>query len=253
MLEGNFKITFVLFLALFVVLPIGAGAYVASSTNYRIDTDTVSIGGTLSTSTNYSLQSSLSAISSETSTSSSYSVPSGYLQMVTPYLAVSSPSNISMSPAIYTSGGGQGNGSAAWAVTTDSSGGYSLSIKASTAPALKSSTDGFLNYVTQVVSAPNFDWGVGDGGEAFGFTPEGADIKSTYKDDGVSCNTGSGDTSDKCWDSVDTTNKIIAQKSSSNHPSGSQTTVKFRAEVGRMIKKPAGSYAATVTVTVLAL
>jgi hypothetical protein len=256
MYTGKTKIILLAFSVMFFAITLNVDAYVASSTNYRIDSDAISVGGKLSTSTAYSLESSLASFSSETSTSSSFSVYSGYLQMATPYLAVSSPSNVTMSPAIYTGGGGQGNGSASWAVTTDSSGGYSLSISASTNPALKSSDDSFSNYFIHSVGVPNFAWGLGDEGEGFGFTPEGVDIKTAYKDDGVSlCNISGGiDTSDRCWDSIDTDRKIVAEKTSSNHPGGSQTTIKFRAEVGSMaIHKKAGDYSATVTVTVLAL
>lgn len=250
---SSFRMIFLALVVLFFVGFFDANAYVASSTNYRIDSDTVSAGGALATSTNYSLQSTLSTMSSETSTSSSFSIYSGYLQMATPYLAVSAPGNVVMAPAISISGG-RGDGSAVWAVTTDSSGGYSLAIKASTDPALKSTLDSFSNYSTTVGGVPNFEWGIGSSGQAFGFTPEGADIKSTYKDDGVSlCNTGSSDTSDKCWDSLLTSNKTIAQRNSSNHPAGSSTTVKFRAEAGSLVTKQIGSYSATITVTVLAL
>ncbi len=228
--------------------------YVASSSNYRIAEDALSSGGLLSTSTSYSLQSSLSGLSSETSTSSSYSIRSGHLQMATAYLAVSAPSNVSMSPAIYTSGGGVGNGSASWMVTTDSSGGYSLSIKASTAPALKSATDSFANYTTQVAGVPDYTFAEGAATDFFGFSPEGADIRSLYKDDGTaSCNTGSSDTANKCWDSVTTSNKIVAIRSSPNHTTGTLTTIKFRAGAGSLIHKIAGSYGATITLTVLPL
>ena len=80
------------------------------------------------------------------------------------------------------------------------------------------------------------------------------DIKSTYKDDGVSlCNVGATDTADKCWDSILTSIKVVAQKSSSNHPIGSATTIKFRAEAGSGAPRAPGEYTATITVTVLAL
>ena len=260
MARENFrKIIFCLSLILLFVLT-GFGTvyavnnYVASSTNYRIIADTISSGGLLSTSTSYGLQSSLSGISSETSTSTSFSIKSGYLQMITAYLAVSTASNVAMSPAIYTSGGGTGNGSASWTVTTDSSGGYSLSVKASTNPALKSVDDGFDNYSVQVVGVPDFDFRVSAGGNFFGFSPEGSDIRSLYKDDGSSlCNTGGNDTTDKCWDSVTTSNKIVATSVSANHPDGAVTNIKFRAAVGNLVHKKAGSYSATITLTALAL
>ncbi|MBI3633446.1 MAG: hypothetical protein HY226_04090 [Candidatus Vogelbacteria bacterium] len=251
MFGKKFNFTF-LFLFLFLNT---AHAYVASSTNYKIDSDIVSIGGTLSTSTNYDLQSSLSTMSEEAATSSSFSIKSGYLQMASPYIAVSAPGNVAMDKPIYTSGGGHSTGSTSWTVTTDSSGGYSLSIKASTDPALTSSNDKIQNLSTNN-GVPVFNLNIGDGGEAFSFTPEGPDLTTTYLDDTASaCGVVNGaDTVDRCWDFIATTNKMIARRNSSNHPSGTTTTVKFRTDVGSLVpSKKAGTYSATITVTVLAL
>lgn len=234
------------------ILPVYA--YVASSAGYKLVNDTISVGGLLGTSTNYSVESSISGLESGTSTSASFSLTSGYLAMTATYLAISTPSNVSMSPAINTSGGGVGNGSASWTVTTDSTAGYSLSVRASTNPALKSSGDSFSNYQTSVTNVPDYNFTEGATLDYFGFSPEGSDIKSLYKDDGVSlCNTGSNDTSDKCWDSITTTNKMFASSASANHPSGTATAVKFRAAAGSSISKSPGTYSATIIVTALAL
>lgn len=229
-------------------------AYVASSSSYRINSDTISIGGLLATSTNYGVESSISGIEAGTSTSASFTLNSGYLAMNSSYLAISTPSNVTMSPAINTSGGGVGNGSTSWTVTTDSSGGYSLSVRASTNPALKSTSDSFPNYQPVSAGVPDYNFREGAAVDFFGFSPEGTDIKSLYKDDGVSaCNTGSNDTSDKCWDSITTSNKLFASSATANHPNGTATTIKFRAAAGSLINKTAGSYSATIIVTALAL
>jgi hypothetical protein len=235
-------------------LPDFSHAYVASSSTYRIDNDTISVGGLLASSTNYSTESSISGLEAGISTSTSFTLNSGYLAMGSAYLAVSTPSNVSMSPAINTSGGGVGNGSTSWTVTTDSSGGYSLSVRANTSPALKSSTDSFPDYQTVSVGVPDYNFREGAAVDFFGFSPEGNDIKSLYKDDGISaCNSGSSDTADKCWDSITTSNKTIALSAAANNPSGTATTIKFRAAAGTSINKTAGSYSATIIVTVLAL
>lgn len=256
----NYKITiiFLSFLILFPYIRVDAleavDGYVASSSGYRIVTDTISVGGLLSTSTSYSMESSISPIGSGTGTSTSFSLQSGFLSMAESYLAVSTPANVSMSPEINSTGGGTGNGSTSWTITTDSSGGYSLSIRSSTAPALKSATDSFPNYQPVVNGTPDYNFRTGAGADFFGFTPEGSDITSLYKDDGISsCNTGSSDTTDKCWDSILTSDKTFANGTSSNHPTGTATTVKFRAYVGSSITKTAGSYTATIIVTALAL
>ncbi|MDO8493597.1 MAG: hypothetical protein Q7S19_03595 [bacterium] len=255
--EKNFKIISVLSIALFFLLCLPAGAvdnYVASSTNFKIGEDSISSGGITSTSTNFGLSDILPVFSGEISTSTSFSSRQSAPAMSSAYLAISTPSNVAMSPAINTSGGGTGDGATSWTATTDSSGGYSLSIKASTGPALKSATDAFGNYLTLVTSVPDYDFRVGAGADFFGFSPEGSDISSLYKDDGVSlCNTGSNDTVNKCWDSILTSNKTFARGTASNHPNGTGTAVKFRAFAGTLVSKAAGSYSATITVTALSL
>lgn len=255
-------IKFLVVVALFIFLFSGFVAsadlptvnnYVASSTNYHVYADAVSVAGLLSTSTGYGLQSTLPVFSSEYSSSGSYAIRSGYLNMSSSSISVSIPGDVSMSPAIYTSGGGIGTGSASWTVTTDSSGGYTLSIKASVAPALKSADDSFSDYQPYISGVPDFAFQEGDGIGFFGFTPEGSDINSLYKDNGISCNTGSGDTINRCWDGLSTTNKTISGRISANSPGGTVTTVRFRASAGTAVHKRAGSYTATIIATALAL
>lgn len=234
-----------------------ASAFVASSTNFIIETDAVSYGGGLSTSTNFSMQDSLGDKLFGTVESTSYSIISGYIGAIASSTAAATisitfPTSVALSPRISTADGGQGNGTASVVVTTNSSGGYSLSIKASTDPALVASSGSFDNYAP-ASSIPDFTWSVARDKSMFGFTPEGADIASTYKDNGVVCSTGTGDTADACWDSIETSTKIIATSASSNSPSGTATSVKLRAEAGAAKGQPNGSYSADITFTALAL
>lgn len=233
----------------------GAIAYVASSTNYRIQSDSVNIGGILSTSTSYKVEDTLGEIATGVSTSTNYQLNAGYQQMQEVYLSISAPEDVSMSPSIGGVTGGTGNGSASWTVITDDPAGYSLTIKASTSPAMMSNTvagESFANY-TPAGADPDFSWSVASADSEFGFSPEGSDIVQKYKDNGSACNAGSGDTSDKCWDSLSTSIKSIAGSSSANHPSGAVTTVKFRAESGSSHIQVNGVYTATTTVTAIAL
>ncbi len=255
--EINFNIKF-LFIILFLSVPAGNVSAnitpVASSTNYFIVQDAVSSGSSVSTSTNFSINDSIPVFSAENSTSTNFELKSGFLQMSSSFISITTPANVTMSPAINTSGGGVGNGSASWTITTDNSSGYTLSVKSATSPALKSSTDSFGDYATQVAGIPDYDFRQGNGADFFGFSPEGSDIISLYKDDGASaCNTGSSDSADKCWDSFSTSDKTVSRRNSSNTPGGTQTTIKFRAEAGSAVHKAAGSYQATITITALAL
>ncbi len=241
----------ILFVALLGFAHLGY-AYVASSANYRIEADSVNNAGILSTSTSYDIQDTLGESGTGTSTGASYKIYAGYQQMTASYISISSPSDVSMSPAI-SSGGGVGDGSTSWTVTTDDPLGYTLALSASTDPALTSSDDGFSNYITASVGTPDFIWSVAADHSEFGFTPEGSDITSTYKDDGSNCATGSLDTGSRCWDSITTTQKIIASASSANNPTGTGTTVRLRAEVGTSHGgQKAGNYTATITGTAIA-
>lgn len=225
-------------------------AEVASSTNYKIQFDSINVGGLISTSTVYQTNDTIGETTTGTSTSSTYEIRAGYRHMNESYIAISSPSNISMSPAIVSSGG-VGEGSASWTVTTDNIGGYILTIAASTDPALKSSSDNFANY-SPIGGVPDFTWSVSSSASEFGFTPSGSHIASTYQDDGSSCATGASDTANACWDSITTSNKTVARSYVANQPSGTATTVKFRAEVGSARNQSAGSYSTTITATALA-
>lgn len=225
-------------------------AYVASSTNYRLEEDSINTGGRLSTSTSYGLEDTLGEIATGYSSSTNYLLHAGYQQVSSSTLSISSPSDVTLSPSIDGRVGGTANGSATWTVTTSSATGYTLSISASTNPALQSSSDSFANYTAG--SDPDFSWSVGSSVSEFGFTPEGSDIATRFKDNGTSCNLGSSDTSLSCWDAITTTNATIASRATAA-ASGATTTVNFRAEAGATRDQSAGTYQATITVTAVAI
>lgn len=227
-------------------------AYVASSTNYRIQSDSVNTGGALSTSPSYRAEDTLGEPGTGTSSSATFALKAGYQQMHGSYLAISAPGNITLAPSIPSSGGGVANGSATWTVTTDNEAGYTMSIQASSTPALVSGVNSFANYIP-VGADPDFAFTTPAAASRFGFTPEGVDIVQKYKDNGASCNTGSLDTANACWDPLLTSADTVAARTLANHPTGSATTIRFRAESGTSNTQAAGLYVATTTITVFAL
>lgn len=227
-----------------------AYAYVASSTNYRIQEDSVNVGGGLSTSTNYRIESTVGEDASGTSSSATYRIKAGYQQMQEVYLAITAPGNITLAPAIPVSGG-VANGQASWTVITDNAAGYSMTIRASSSPALVSGANNFADY-TPAGANPDFTFSVPATAAEFGFTPEGTDIVQRFRDNGVACNAGSGDVGSACWAPLSTTAETIVSRTSGNHPSGTLTTIRFRAESGTSMSQPAGTYSATTTLTVFA-
>lgn len=225
-------------------------AYVASSSNYRIQSDSINVGGELSTSTNYRLEDTTGEAGSGTSSSATYNINAGYQQMLVSSISVTPPGNITLAPAIPTTGGGTSNGQALWTIMTDNVAGYTASISASSSPALISGANSFADYTTAGAD-PDFTWSVGASSTEFGFTPEGVDIAQRFQDGGGACNVVGGDTADRCWDRLTTSPVVIAFRTQGTGPSGDALTVKFRAESGTSNVQPPGSYQATTTMTIM--
>jgi len=227
-------------------------AYVMSSQNYRIQSDSINVGGQREGSASYRMEDTIGEIASDESASASYKLKAGYQQMQEGYIAISSPADVTMTPAIGGVSGGTGNGSTSWTVITDNPAGYTLSIKASTSPAMQSGANSFADYTPATAGTPDYSWSVASADSEFGFNPEGADIIQKFKDNGTNCNVGTNDTADKCWYNFSTSDENIARSSTSNHPAGTATTVKFRAESGPSHLQVEGTYQATIIATAIA-
>lgn len=225
-------------------------ALAMSSGSYKIPTDSINFGGQSSSSASYKELDTMGELGSGLSSSTNYKMSAGFLASQSIYLSISSASDITMSSFSGLTGG-TGDGSTVWTAITDNPAGYTLTIDASTNPALMSAGAQFENY-TPSGGNPDYNWSVASTDGEFGFTPEGTDIYSRFKDNGSNaCNTGSSDTTDKCWDSATVAPKTIAYRSTGNHPSGTTTTVKVRAESGTSHIQPNGNYTATLQVTLL--
>ena len=238
------------FLAFSFVLT--AAAQMMQSGTYKIQSDSINFGGGRSTSTSYSLESTAGEVGTGDASSTNYNLHAGYQQMHEVYLSLSSASNVSLSPNIGGITGGTANGQTSVTVITDSLSGYQMTIKASSSPALASGASSFSDY-TPAGSVPDFTFSVASNASGFGFSPEGADIDQKFKDNGSVCNAGSSDTSNSCWTGLSTTDMVIAQRTTENIPSGTATTIKFRAQSGSLNILPPGTYTATTTITAVAL
>lgn len=223
-----------------------------SSGSYKIPIDSLNVGGNQSGSASYDLLDTAGEVGSGDSSSSSYKLNAGFIAAQQVYLAISSPVDVTMSPSISGISGGSGTGSTTWTVTTDNPGGYSMSVHSSTTPTLRSASSSFADY-TMASSDPDYNWSVAAADSEFGVSPEGVDIVQFFKDNGSSCNTGSGDTADHCWSPVTVSDLLVSQRTSGNHPSGTATTLKVKAEVGASHIQPGGTYDSTITATVIAL
>ena len=231
---------------------LSASAYISSSTNYRILSDSINVGGLdNSTSTNYKLKDTIGEIATDYSTSTTYSMYAGYRQMEESYVSISISSSVAMSPNVSGITGGIATGAATTTVQTDSSTGYNLKIKASTEPAMKSGSYSFADYTTTSV-IPDFNWDIQTANSEFGFSPYNSNggQADKYKNNGAQCNAGTNVTDTKCWDAFSVTDKEIVNRSGVTTGSGDDTKINFKAEVNSSGgAQPAGAYTATVVVT----
>lgn len=222
-----------------------------SSPSYKLRSDSINIGGGLSTSSNYTQESTIGEVGSGTSSSASYNLSAGYQAMQSVYLAITDSADITL-PPIGGVSGGNSTGQSSWTITTDDPAGYQLTVQATSTPAMRSASSSVPDYVP-AGSDPDFNFTYLSTASVFGFSPEGMDIISRFKDNGSICNSGSSDTADRCWDGFSTTPKVIAQSAAANHPNGTATTIKYEVGIGTNKIQDAGTYQSSVIVTATAL
>ncbi len=228
-------------------------AQVRTSSNYTLQSDSINIGGGLSSSTNYTQESTVGEIATGRSASSNYQLRAGYQQMQEVFLSLTPPSNVDMDIDLPGITGGTSNGSTSFAVLTDSPSGYVVTLSAEADPAMQRMAGGetIANYPAG--TTPDFTFNVGPANAYFGYTVEGSDITSNFKDNGSLCNVGGSDAVDACWRSLTQADFNIARSGSSNQPNAASTTLKFRVGIGSGAGVIAGTYVATSTITALPL
>lgn len=227
--------------------------YEMGSDSYLIWSSSINAGGHSQTSTSYRMRDTIGEFVAGTATSTSYKLKMGYQPMLEGVISLTSPSDVVLNPDIGGVSGGTADGSATWKVTTDNPAGYTLSIQASTTPALATSSYSFADYTPAAAGTPDYTWLILAADSEFGFTPEGTDIAQKFKNnDSNACATGTSDTADKCWYNFAASDENIALRYFSNHPSGTDTAVKFRAESGASHIQENGVYQATIIVTAAA-
>lgn len=225
---------------------------VMSSTNYKLQSDSINFAGGRSSSASYIIEDTVGEVASGVSSSANFSLNAGYQQNSTVTISVTPASNVTMSPSIGGLTGGIADGQTSFTVTTDNPAGYTTTVSAQNSPALKTASDSFNDYVP-AGSDPDYTFTFGSAESVFAFTPEGDDIAVRYKNSGSTCGIGSSDTSNACWDGLSIAGKTILNRTSSNQPSGTTSTIKFRAASGSSHVQEDGVYVATTTITVLSL
>lgn len=250
----------VLFSVICYLLSDSVQAYVMSSQNYRVQSDSINIGGLdEQSSANYKMKDTIGEIATGESDSDSYKLKAGYRQMQEIYISISSPADVTMSAAIPGITGNPGaprTGSATWTVKTDNPAGFTLSLAATTSPAMQlDDTWNFSDYTSPTSTEPEYTWASPASSQAeFGYTVEpetAADTATLFKDDGAAaCNTGALNGTNTCWDAASTTAVTIVNRSTDTDPTGEDELVKFQTESSAKFLKE-GNYTATITATAI--
>lgn len=248
----SFVYSFLSTIAILALLNV-TSAQVRTSTNYRLQSDSINIGGGYSSSTSYVQESTVGEIATGPSESSTYSLKAGYQQMQEVYISLGTTGNVNMSPDLPGLTGGTSNGSTTLTVTTDSPSGYQLTIEAENDPAMQNGVNTISDYVPSPGPEPDYSFTFGGSDALLGFSPQGVDVVQLFLDGGGVCNVPTQNTNLACWDGLSTTAAVIAEGAGSNHPNGATTTVNFRVGIGSGAGVVAGVYTATSTVTALPL
>ena len=246
---------FISLLVLFI-FSMGMEVFAMSSAKYKIDTDSVNFGGTEdSTAGSLYLSDTFGEVGTGMSSSSKYSISAGYRMLQSSYISISAASDVFM-PNMSGLSQNQSDSAESWVVKTDNAAGYELLVKSVTSPALKSVEGAFFSdYAPSVPSTADYLFNVPSADSVFAFSPEGQDISQKFLDNGPgnTCGVGIFDTSDRCWDGFSTSDKVIATRSSSNHPDGTMTTIKYRTAIGNNKIQDAGTYTSTIIITAVVL
>jgi hypothetical protein len=247
------------FIFLFVsIFPIFLSALTMQSTNYRMESDNpLTAGGGAGSTVNYLYESDIGELSTGRIASAGYKIGEGYLSQQNFTISVSSPLDTTMSPDIPGMTGGTADASIIWNVMTDADSGFNMKIKSSASPAMQLGSGYYFDdYVPQSTGVPDYGWSVASNNAEFGFTVEpatDADASQLFRDNNSNtCNTGSYQTSNKCWLNFNgTTNINVINRTVRTSAAGEDETIKFRAQSnGKFLKS--GQYTSQVTVTVSA-
>ena len=233
-----------LFLAtLFIAVSVSA----MSSASYRIDFDSVNSGGLLATSTSYQMQDTAGDTATGLGTSTSYRLNAGYEQNSPTTISISAPTNITMDALTITQNSAVAT--TTWTVITNDAAGYTLSVNASQAPAMKNLATG-ATFADQ--GATTTVWSVSNA-YAFGFSATGANTTGFGTGSQCAPTTANVPSTTLWWRGFSGATTIqVASSSAATAQAGTATTVCL-ADAQNTVFAPSGTYVATTTATAVAL
>lgn len=175
-------------------------------------------------------------------------------QSVTSEISINSPSNITMTALSTSQNTAVGN--ADWTVITNNSAGYSLTLFASSAPALARSGGGgnIADYTPAVAETPE-TWSVASGAVEFGFSARGTNVPTGTWGTDSDCIAGADVPSAALnWRDFDLTGSAdqIATTGSATTTAGATSSMCVATEQDTLFAV-SGTYTATITATATAL
>lgn len=163
-------------------------------------------------------------------------------------ITISSPADVTMLPNIAVANDAA-TGEVTWAVVTNDTDGYTLTVESATTPAMQSGGDAFDDYTETTPGTPE-PWSV-TGAYEFGFSAFGDDVPTGTYGTGVACDDGGAGNipADKNYQGFTGTTPIQVASSTDVTPfAGTDSTICFAAEQEGVFA-PSGSYSATITGT----
>lgn len=179
-----------------------------------------------------------------------------------------STTDVVMSPSIPGISGGYSNGAATAIVTTNSTGGYYMTLEFSSSTAMNANTSQtyISNYTPTAADTPDFNFGTSSAGQAAEFAysvtaSTSADVDPTFLSNGTNtCGTGASNLAGTCWFNASTSgpgNTIaerIVDRGTATAATGATTTIHFRVLVPANPNPvlSVDTYVATATLTAVA-
>jgi hypothetical protein len=164
--------------------------------------------------------------------------------------------DVSMTPSLGGVTGGTSNGTTTVVVKTNDNAGYTMTIKASSSPAMVGNVSGatIADYTPATAGIPDYAYSVPSGQE-FAYTVSAStttDLAQKFLDNGTNtCNTGSADTggSTSCWYGLSTVATSTIVRGTPTSASGSTSSVVFKLTISSGSLVTEDTYNATATLT----
>lgn len=241
------RVVAIAFMCACAFLGVTARAAVMQSAQYGLEFDSVNGAGLRSTSASFGTEDTAGELAPGYASSTSYTLHAGYQQTPVTTITLSAPPDVVLTPLTTTQNSAVGN--AQWTVTTNNSAGYTLSVRASSTPALV----GNAGRQFADLGATPATWSV-TSAYTFGFSALGSHVSTATWGTDADCIAGTNVPSAtlKWRGFAGTTDIPIATWNTVTSDTGTPTTVCFATEQQGVLA-PSDTYTATITATAVTL